>query len=53
MQKGPIAEMAQTFHKDNHKVIHVNPSSIPSGIDRLDFDRWRSAYWKARAKDFM
>jgi filamentous hemagglutinin len=52
-QKGPIAEMTETFHKDNHKVIHINPPSIPSGIDRLEFDRWRSAYWKARAKDFM
>lgn len=52
-QNGALAEMTQTFHKDNHKIIHVNPSSIPSGIDRIEFDKWRAAYWKIRAKDFM
>lgn len=53
MQNGPIAEMTETFHKDNHKTIHINPSTIPSGINRVEFDKWRSSYWKARAKDFI
>jgi hypothetical protein len=49
---GPIAELTQTFHKTNHKVIHINPSSIPSGIDRREFDAWRARYWIDRAKGF-
>ncbi len=51
-QSGPIAEVAQTFHKDNHSVIHVNNNSIPSGINRNQFNKWRADYWKARANDF-
>lgn len=51
-QDGSLAEMTQYFHKKNHREIHINPSSIPSGIDRTLFDRWRTEYWKTRAKDF-
>lgn len=40
-QGGPIAEVTQTFHKDNHSVIHVNDNSIPSGINRNQFNKWR------------
>jgi hypothetical protein len=47
---GPIAELSQTFHKTNHRVIHINPSSIPSGIDRHAFDAWRARYWIDRAR---
>ncbi|MGX5109036.1 HNH/ENDO VII family nuclease [Enterobacter cloacae] len=32
-QDSPIAEMSQTFHKTNHRIIHINPNTIPSGID--------------------
>jgi filamentous hemagglutinin len=49
---GPIAELTQTFHKSNHRVIHINPSSIPSGIDRREFDAWRARYWIERARGF-
>ncbi len=49
---GPIAEMAQTFHQKNSKTIHINPNTVPSGIDRKNFNKWRSQYWKARAIDF-
>ncbi len=49
---GAIAEMTQTFHQKNSKVIHINPSSIPSGIDRAEFNKWRSRYWKSRANEF-
>ena len=51
-QDGAIAEMTQTFHKKNSSVIHINPSSIPSGINRNTFNKWRSDYWKDRANDF-
>ncbi|MGP3591078.1 hemagglutinin repeat-containing protein [Vagococcus sp. WN89Y] len=51
-QDGPIAEVTQSFHKDNHTVIHINDNSIPSGINRSEFNKWRSDYWKQRANDF-
>ena len=51
-QDGPIAEVTQSFHKDNHSVIHINDNSIPSGINRNEFNKWRSDYWKQRANDF-
>ncbi|WP_275658248.1 MULTISPECIES: HNH/ENDO VII family nuclease, partial [Photorhabdus] len=51
-QNGPIAEMSQTFHKVNHKAIHINPNTIPSGIDRATFNKWREQYWINRAGDF-
>ncbi|PHM30272.1 HNH/ENDO VII family nuclease [Xenorhabdus innexi] len=49
---GPITEMTQKFHEDNHSVIHINDNSIPSGINRSEFDKWRSSYWKECAQDF-
>ena len=48
----PIAEIAQTFHRLNGKIIHINPNTIPSGIDRPAFDASRARYWVNRAKDF-
>jgi hypothetical protein len=50
MHDGPIAELTATFHQTNHKVIHINPSSIPSGINRREFDAWRARYWIDRAR---
>ncbi|ALS35673.1 hypothetical protein ABID30_001114 [Enterococcus rotai] len=47
-----IAEVEQSFHQSNSKTIHINPNSVPSGIDRKSFNKWRSDYWKNRAKDF-
>ncbi|MDE1473217.1 HNH/ENDO VII family nuclease [Xenorhabdus bovienii] len=51
-QHGPIAELSQTFHKTNHKAIHINPNTIPSGINRATFNKWREEYWMNRAGDF-
>jgi filamentous hemagglutinin len=51
-QDGPIAEATQSFHKENHGVIHINDNSIPSGINRAEFNKWRSDYWKERATGF-
>ena len=47
-----IAEVTQTFHQQNKGVIHINPNTIPSGIDRSTFNSWRKSYWKNRANDF-
>lgn len=49
---GPIAEVTQNFHQQNSKVIHINPNTIPSGIDRNQFNQWKSDYWQNRANYF-
>ncbi|WP_238881177.1 HNH/ENDO VII family nuclease, partial [Achromobacter xylosoxidans] len=52
-QDGPIAEVTQSFHKNNTAAIHINSGSdIPSGINRAQFERWKKGYWKSRASDF-
>lgn len=51
-EAGPLAEMTGTFHTTNSSVIHINPKSIPSGINRSSFNTFRSNYWKNRANDF-
>jgi hypothetical protein len=48
-----IAEVTQSFHQQNTKIIHINPNTIPSGIDRGTFDVWKKNYWKNRANDFI
>ncbi|NKK97341.1 filamentous hemagglutinin N-terminal domain-containing protein [Rhizobium leguminosarum bv. viciae] len=48
-QSGPIAELTQSFHQSNGSVIHINPNTIPSGIDRAAFDIWKAEYWENRA----
>ena len=47
-----IAEVTETFHKLNHKIIHINPNTVPSGINRNQFNTWKRNYWKNRANDF-
>ncbi|TDL32832.1 hypothetical protein E2R51_09175 [Jeotgalibacillus sp. S-D1] len=47
-----IAEVTSTFHKENSNIIHINPNTIPSGINRKEFNKWRSDYWKERDLDF-
>ncbi|MDM3888414.1 HNH/ENDO VII family nuclease [Pseudomonas sp. BCRC 81390] len=51
-QSGSIAEMTQSFHQSNGATIHINPNTIPSGIDRAAFDKWKVQYWKQRSADF-
>ncbi|MEX0676875.1 MAG: HNH/ENDO VII family nuclease [Pirellulales bacterium] len=48
----PVAEVTQTFHQQRSRTMHINPQSIPSGIDRQSFRLWREQYWINRAKDF-
>jgi A nuclease of the HNH/ENDO VII superfamily with conserved LHH len=50
-QDGAIAEVTQTFHQQNYGALHINPNTIPSGIDRDAFDAWKRQYWIARAKE--
>lgn len=38
-KNGAIAEVTETFHTQYTKIIHINPSSIPSGIDRSMFKK--------------
>jgi hypothetical protein len=52
MHKGPIAELTQSFHQKHTKIIHINPNSISSNIERCNFTSWKRAYWKSRAADF-
>jgi RHS repeat-associated protein len=47
-----IAELTQSFHQTYRKIIHINPNSIPSGIDRALFDSWKKGYWISRAAGF-
>ena len=47
-----LVEISQTFHQQNTKTIHINPSSTPSGIDRNAFNAFKRDYWKSRANDF-
>jgi RHS repeat-associated protein len=51
-QNGPIAEVTQQFHKENHSIIHINPNTIPSGINRSKFESWKKQYWKNRAASY-
>lgn len=44
----PLAEVTGTFHRTNNKVLHINPHTIPSGIDRPGFDGFRRGYWAQR-----
>ena len=52
MDDSALAEVSTSFHQKNSKVLHINPNSIPSGINRSDFNKWKTEYWMTRAKDF-
>ena len=49
----PIAEVTRTFHQTYSSIIHINPNTIASGIDRMAFNAWRAEYWMNRANDFI
>ena len=51
-EKGAIAEVSDTMHKQYDRVLHINPKSTPSMIDRKKFNTWNAAYWQQRAADF-
>ncbi len=47
-----LAEVKATFHRDNKSTIHINPNTMPSGIDRSKFATLRKNYWINRFNDF-
>ncbi|WP_116818166.1 DUF6861 domain-containing protein [Pseudomonas syringae] len=51
-QNGGIAELTQTFHQKYSSTIHINPNTIPSGIDRPLFNQWKTDYWRYRAETY-
>ncbi len=50
-EKGSIAEVSDKMHKEYDRVLHINPKSTPSGIDRKKFNTWKRGYWQQRGKD--
>lgn len=46
---GGIMEVSETRHTKNHKELHINSNSTPSGINRSAFTSLKSAFWKRRA----
>jgi hypothetical protein len=50
-QNGAIAEVTQTLHSTNHGVLHM-PNTVPSGINRAQFQTWSRNYWKQRAANW-
>ena len=52
MDDSAIAEITATFHRKNSKIIHINPNTIPSSVNRNDFKKWKMDYWMVRAKDY-
>ncbi|WP_273760988.1 DUF637 domain-containing protein, partial [Bartonella sp. AU16XJBT] len=47
-----IAETSKEFHQKYTSVIHNNPKTHQSLIERKKFDKWREEYWKERAKGY-
>lgn len=50
-QDGAIAEVTQTLHSTNHGILHM-PNTVPSGINRSQFNTWSRNYWKDRAENW-
>ncbi len=50
--EGAIAETSKEFHQKYTSVIHNNPKTHQSLIERKKFDKWREEYWKERAKGY-
>ncbi|WP_375651099.1 HNH/ENDO VII family nuclease, partial [Bartonella sp. OT172YNZD] len=50
--EGPIAEMSKESHNKYSSVIHANPKTHQSLIEREKFGKWREEYWKERAKGY-
>lgn len=48
-ESGGIMELSGSVHKKEHGILHINPSYVPSGINRKAFAVLRKNYWKWRA----
>ena len=51
-EKDALAEISQRMHTKYDRVLHINPKSWPSGIDRSIFNQQRKEYWKLRGRHF-
>jgi hypothetical protein len=52
-QDGPIAEVTQSMHSGNFRQLHWKAGTkIPSGINRVAFEAWKTRYWMDRAAGF-
>ncbi|WP_375673722.1 DUF637 domain-containing protein [Bartonella sp. TS82HLJMH] len=49
---GPLAEMSHEFHKKYTSVIHANPKTHQSLIERKKFDKQREEYWYKLANGY-
>lgn len=49
---GPLAEMSHEFHKKYTSVIHANPKTHQSLIDRKKFEKQREEYWYKLANGY-
>ncbi len=47
-EDGPIWEIQGSQHKKWHRAIHINPNTIPSGINRNAFSILKSDFWRYR-----
>lgn len=52
-QDAPVTEISQKFHKVKYGIIHINPNTSPSGINRAKFNTWREQYWMFRASGYL
>ncbi|WP_246668565.1 HNH/ENDO VII family nuclease, partial [Bartonella refiksaydamii] len=50
--EGPIAEISREFHKKYTSVIHANPKTHQSLIERKKFDKQREEYWDKRGNGY-
>ena len=50
---GPVMEITATEHSERYVELHLNTGQQLSLIDRNEFNKWRSDYWKWRANDFI
>jgi RHS repeat-associated protein len=51
--KAALIEVTQTMHKQWSSVLHINPNTIKSGIDRAAFEIFKRNYWYTRALDLI
>ena len=51
--KAALIEVSQKIHQGWTKTLHINPTSIPSGINRDAFNLYRAAYWQLRLTEYL
>ena len=50
---GAMAEVTQSMHQKNYRILHINTGQSPSGIDRPAHNIWRRGYWMNRSTQFI